>query len=100
MEKERILIICNKSWESDAVLSAIFNDEFRPVDLNFEIFTIRSLILPWDKKLQGKAHPRVVLETTKFQFEIWCIQNIMTPNPNPSDTYYYSRSIQKAIDFS
>jgi hypothetical protein len=100
MEKERILIICNKSWETDALLSAIFNDEFRFGDLDFDIFSIRSLVLRWDKKLQGAPQPRLILDTERYQFEIWCIQNIMTPNPNSSDTYYYSRSIQKAIDFT
>lgn len=99
---ERILIICNKSWETDAALAAIVNiDVCHPnLGLNSEqpIFNLKKIDLP-AKLFHGGKEPRAILYKSKYQFEIWCVETIMTPNPDLNDTYYYSRSIQKAKDF-
>jgi hypothetical protein len=99
---KRIIIICNKSWETDAVLSALFNDDIRYPGLDYtsasKPFKVVYSEFPW-KRQQGTAQPRAIFQTVQYSFEIWCLQNVMTLNPNPADFYYYSRSIQKATDF-
>lgn len=99
---KRILIICNKSWEADAALSAIFNDDIRYRGFDYtshnKKFNLTYSEFPM-RNVQGTAQPRAIFLTDKYSFEVWCIQNIMTPNPDLNDSYYYSRSIQKAKDF-
>lgn len=99
---KRILIICNKSWETDAALSAIFNDDIRHSSFDYNSNSKKFDLIYAEfprTHAQGDAQPRAIFQTDKYSFEIWSIQNIMTPNPDPNDYYYYSRSLQKAKDF-
>jgi hypothetical protein len=102
---KRVLIIINKAFEADAALSAIFDPDICHPDLDFgkkdgAVFNLvrDKLRFPWDFD-QGAEKPRVVFKTKNFQYEVWCIQNIMTPPPNNADPMYYSYSYQKVADF-
>jgi len=103
---KRILIIINKSWEADAALSAIFNDDICHPDLDYKVkkgrvFTLDRKNLDFPRtQVQGAGTPRAVFTTANYQYELWCIQNIMTPQPKGNtDPLYYSNSYQKSMDF-
>jgi hypothetical protein len=102
---KRVLIIINKSWEADAALSAIFNDDICHPSLDYKkaagIFTLQRNILDFPRERdQGSPTPRAVFTTANYQYELWCIQNIMTPQPKGNtDPLYYSNSYQKSVDF-
>ncbi|MHA4811625.1 hypothetical protein ACX0G9_26245 [Flavitalea flava] len=99
---ERVLIICNESWEMEAVLTAVFNGDFPPRRTDQynsrSVFRIKDLDFP-RQHLQGEGKPCLIFETNRYQFEFWCIQHIMDVNPGRADNYFYSRSIQKAVNF-
>ncbi|MDR3714755.1 MAG: hypothetical protein P4L51_18220 [Puia sp.] len=102
---KRVLIIINRAFEADAALSAIFDPTICHPDLDFgkkraRVFDLikEELRYPWDFE-QGAGRPRVVLKTKNYRYEIWCIQNIMTPPTDNSDSMYYSYSYQKVADF-
>src|SRR5215217_2173456 len=91
---KRVLIIANKAWETEPALNALLNAKFKH----------EGLLLPeWldypKKKAQGEAFPRAVWKLSALQCELWCIENIMTPNPDPGKyPGYYSSSAQKIKD--
>jgi hypothetical protein len=102
---KRILIIINKAFEADAALSAIFDPDICHPDLDFgksgpRVFDLvkDELRYPWDFN-QGAGRPRAVFKTRNFQYEIWCVQNIMTPPVDNTNSMYYSYSYQKVADF-
>jgi len=103
---KRVLIIINKSWEADAALSAIFNDDICHPDLDYKaksggVFTLDRKTLDFPRtEAQGSRTPRSVFSTANYRYELWCIQNIMTPQPDSNpDPLYYSNSYQKSVDF-
>lgn len=102
---KRVLIVINKSWEADAALSAIFNDDICHPNLDYKkaggIFTLQRNLMDFPRERdQGSPTPRAVFTTANYQYELWCIQNIMTPQPKGNtDPLYYSNSYQKSVDF-
>lgn len=53
---------------------------------------------PWDGRY-SETVPRVIYTKGELQIELWCLNSVMTENPNNNDSYYYSRASQKAKDF-
>jgi len=106
---ERVLIIINKSWEADAALAAMFNPEFKKSSKGFpkEYFDQydTGAIQVHQKggyPLSNKeVQPRIIYIKGNLQIEVWCLNNIMTKpiGEDASDSFYYSRSHQKAVDF-
>lgn len=90
---QRILLIANKNWEAEPILNALLNKKFRPENLNNPSLVNYPLYTK-----QGEPFPRAVWKLENFQFELWCIENIMAPNPDASNKEYYSSSEQKNID--
>lgn len=99
---QRIIIVINKTWETDAALAALFNVEFRKAIPNWESLykdiVISCLNYPWDGNY-SETKPRAIFTKGDFQIELWCLNSVMTKNPDDKDNYYYSRASQKAKDF-
>lgn len=109
---ERILIIINKSWEADAALAAMFNPEFKSAKKGFPedyakqyqdktIQTIQKGGYPLRDGEQDEVQPRIIYIKGNLQVEVWCLNNIMAKpaGVDKNDSFYYSRSLQKALDF-
>jgi hypothetical protein len=91
---KRILIITNKSWELEPALSALLNSKFKPKELSLP----DTIDYPRTKK-QGEAYPNATWIISDKIFELWCIEQIMTPCPDiVKFPRYYSSSAQKNID--
>jgi hypothetical protein len=101
---KRILIIINKRFEADAVISAIGNADSSFLTTNLysnNKYLIQDLRFPWNPDEQGIGKPRAIVNGIIYLFEIWCIQDFMSPpESGDTDVLYYSRSSQKAKDFS
>lgn len=98
----RIVIVVNKTWEADAAFAAMFNNDFRKTlpgyDILYKDIKVQNLDYPWNEKY-GATAPRVIYSRGNLQVEIWCLNTVMTENPDPNDPFYYSRAYQKAKDF-
>jgi hypothetical protein len=91
---KRVLLIVNKSWEAEPILSALLDKKFRPAQPGDPTFLDHPR-----KTAQGQACPRATWQLTNYMVELWCIENIMEPNPGPQTLKgYYSSSEQKNKD--
>lgn len=79
---KRVVLIANKNWEVEPILSALLNYRMRPNELpNPDV-----LNYPW-KLPAGSAQPRAMWNS--FQgcaIELWCVQDIMDAAWNPSSS--------------
>ncbi|MBV7532120.1 hypothetical protein [Chitinophaga sp. sic0106] len=82
MSLKRILLIGNKSWEVEPILNALLNVRMRPAQLP----NPTHLNYPWTF-LQGSPQPRAIWDTFQdVTIELWCIQDIMDTQWNPSSS--------------
>ena len=99
MSKKRIVVVANKWWECDPVLSALLNNNARPVQA-----------LGWPQWLQtvrarpNQAHlppenpapaPRAIFALSHTDVELWCVSDLLEHTPDQGR--YQSSSQQKAL---
>ncbi|HEY8919782.1 MAG TPA: hypothetical protein VIM87_25255 [Chitinophaga sp.] len=92
---KRIVLIGNKSWEVEPILNALLNSTIRPQALP----NPSQLNYPWTFA-QGTPKPRAVWDNfSQATVELWCIQDIMDPQWNPSSSQGKHASLPKVLAY-
>ncbi|RBL88998.1 hypothetical protein [Chitinophaga flava] len=93
MSIKRILLIGNKSWEVEPILNALLNVRMRPSGLPDPTH----LNYPWTF-LPGSPQPRAIWDCfPQVTIELWCIQDIMDTQWNPSSSQGKHACLPKAL---
>ena len=69
--KHRVLIVVNKNWECDPLVSVLLNDKARP-----KVF--REVLVDKLTENKGTQYPRLVFTFSKIRAEIWCISDLLS----------------------
>jgi hypothetical protein len=88
---KRVIIIINKGWECDPIISVLLNDYARPAS---ELGWPDVLNYPYKRNKFRKA-PRGVFNISTFQVEIWCISDLLTSHP---DSPHFQSSSERKME--
>lgn len=92
---KRVLLIANKNWEVEPILNALLNSRIRPVELP----NPGKINYPWTFSA-GTAKPRAIWNTfTGVSIELWCVQDIMDSNWNPSSSQGKNECLPRVINY-
>jgi hypothetical protein len=89
---KRIVVIANKWFEADALMSVLIDDDARPKEISRDSLEI----VCWPRPHQKTANdvvvkPRAMMHLPQGAAEIWCIQDLMDPKAGS-----YSNTQEKA----
>src|SRR5882724_4300106 len=85
---KRILLVANKSWETEAIINALTLPHFSP---DYKLMSPDILRNPWLLP-QGTGKPRAEwFNYNNSHIELWCVQDVMEI-ANPTDPQLYSSS--------
>lgn len=92
---KRVLLIGNKNWEVEPILSALLNYKIRPKELP----NPSNLNYPWTF-IQGSPQPRAIWNSfNNVSIELWCVQDIMDLDWNPSSSQGKKECIPRIINY-
>jgi hypothetical protein len=93
---KRVLLIANKKWEVEPILSALLDETIRSPKL------VNPSMLNYPMTYaQGAIAPRAVWNNyPSLQLELWCIQDILAPNWDPSSSQGKHEDLPKILPFS
>lgn len=92
---KRVLLIANKNWEVEPILNALLNYRLRSADLP----NPSQLNYPWTF-LQGSPAPRAIWNSFPgVTIELWCVQDIMDTNWNPSSSQGKNECLPRVINY-
>ncbi|MFB6454777.1 hypothetical protein ACE38W_05850 [Chitinophaga sp. Hz27] len=95
MSLKRVLLIGNKSWEVEPILNALLNVRMRPAELP----NPTHLNYPWTF-LPGSPQPRAIWDNFPgVTIELWCIQDIMDTQWNPSSSQGKHADLPKVLHY-
>jgi hypothetical protein len=77
---KKIVLIANKSWEVEPLLNAMLNKQFRPPG-----YPLPDPIY-FPREQQPVNLPRAIYKIASDVVEIWCLQDLMNPDPKISSS--------------
>lgn len=92
---KRVLLIANKNWEVEPILSALLNYKIRPKELP----NPSQLNYPFTF-LQGSPQPRAIWNSfADVTIELWCIQDVMDSKWHSSSSQGKKECLPKIINY-
>ncbi len=88
--KRRIVIVSNKSWETDPLVGVLTNIEARPKDIKFASSVPKVTVTRLDNT-SIEISARLCLDFSDAAVELWCIQDLMDPKASLSSSQEKAR---------
>jgi hypothetical protein len=100
MDEKRVLVIANKWWECDPIMSVLLNDNARPAaSLGWPHFLNHPRSRPEPNKLPAASPwpiPRAIFALSNITVEIWCISDLLEHLPDqPENQSSSERKIEQ-----
>jgi hypothetical protein len=80
----RILILANKNWEADPLVSVLRSDRASPNRFSFD--SPPKVAVPHSDGSEKSVEARLVLKSANATAEVWCIQDLMDPKKSSSSS--------------
>lgn len=101
---KRIMVVANKHWEVDPLVSLLLSEDARPRESFESIEVVNHPFFMEDRKGPNpKALPRVEVRLkspkAKGRLEVWCIEDLMNPKVSSSSTHEKHRVLGRAFGY-
>ncbi|MCD8048420.1 MAG: hypothetical protein LUG52_02250 [Clostridia bacterium] len=93
MEKKRIEVVVNKSWEFEPFYDALTNAVLRPEGL-----PLPNIVNPVPKDTYMEEPRAVINGMDNIQVVLRCVENMMDPDANKSDSYSKMKHMPDILD--
>jgi hypothetical protein len=102
---KRVMLVANKWWEADPLCGVLFHDKARPG----AFADVKAVRYPTVRAPKPKADaprppdpaavPRLTFVCGDATVEVWCLEELMNPQENPSSSLEKSRVLPGAFEY-
>src|SRR6476659_3418722 len=96
--ERRILVLVNKAWEGDALMSVLLAPRARPEGMKVQSSRRGASDRGGQVQAAPRASHRAIVSVAQARAEIWCIQDLMNPKVSSSSTAEKARVLGALLD--